>query len=90
MPSPDLGLALIDLKSKLAGGQEFRMRDSLCLCGEVQDETHVLLHCCLLEDLRRGYQDFDFHSVHALLLHDDAYALCRYIYEVTSRVKCFE
>ena len=37
--------------------------ERLCLCGEIQDETHVVESCRLLNDIRENYPNIDFNIV---------------------------
>ena len=39
----------------------------LCPCGQVQDETHVLLSCPHSDNLRTQYRELDFSSLAALM-----------------------
>ena len=58
----------------------------LCLCGEVQDELHILQHCELLHDIRQEYTEIDFTNVVTIMEHENVTLLSKYVYVITKRI----
>ena len=57
-----------------------------CACGEVQDEVHVLLHCTLLDNIRRQFGDLNFSSVATVMGHEDMVLLSKYIFVILKKI----
>ena len=55
----------------------------LCICGNVQDEIHVLLHCPLTHHLRHEFPSLTFQSIDELMTGDPSAVttFCRKVLE---------
>ena len=59
----------------------------LCICGEIQTETHVLINCPETEALRTQYQSLDYTNLSSLLSSTDHTATVNYVHNVLLKME---
>ena len=59
----------------------------LCSCGSVQDEDHVLLRCPLMREVRGNFSSLDYRTLENLMMNENVYRLCKYIYIVIKKME---
>jgi hypothetical protein len=50
---------MIAIAGNYSRDNQFRRTGWLCLCGEREEQEHILKHCQKYEDIRQKYEDFE-------------------------------